>query len=67
MTETSNGVLDTQKEAQEQTQNENKAMSYERGIIKVNLNELNKPTENAIQSKKQMQAMYYRTTQRQCR
>jgi hypothetical protein len=48
MTETSNGVLDTQKEAQEQTQNENKAMSYDGGIIKVNLNELNKPTENAI-------------------
>ena len=38
MTETSNGVLDTQKEAQEQTQNENKAMSYDGGIIKVNLN-----------------------------
>ena len=45
MSENTEEVLETT----EQTTEENKPMSYDDGIIKVNLDELNKPQENAIQ------------------
>lgn len=52
MSETNEEVLATQEVAQEQKTEENKAMSYDDGIIKVNLNELNNTTENAIPEQK---------------
>ena len=45
MSENTEEVLETT----EQTTEENKPMSYDDGIIKINLDELNKPQENAIQ------------------
>jgi hypothetical protein len=45
MSENTEEVLETT----EQTTKENKPMSYDDGIIKINLDELNKPQENAIQ------------------
>jgi uncharacterized protein (DUF2164 family) len=52
MSETNEEALATQEVVQEQKTEENKAMSYDDGIIKVNLNELNNTTENAIPEQK---------------
>jgi len=52
MAGTNEEPLATQEVAQEQKTEENKAMSYEDGIIKVNLNELNNSTENAVPEQK---------------
>ena len=52
MSETNEEALATQEVAQEQKTEENKAMSYDDGIIKVNLNELNNTTENAVPEQK---------------
>lgn len=41
-------VLENVEETQEQTSNESKPMSYDDGVIRVNLDELNKPQQDAI-------------------
>ena len=43
---------------EEQNSENNTPMSYDNGIIKVNLTELNKPKEMPFQNKKQMIACY---------
>jgi hypothetical protein len=52
MLETNEEALTNEEKVQEQKTEENKAMSYDDGIIKVNLNELNNTTENAVPEQK---------------
>lgn len=49
MSEQTEEVLETQEEVVEQTAEETKPMSYDEGVIKINLDELNKPQEDAVQ------------------
>lgn len=49
MSENTEEVLETKDEVVEQPVEDNKPMSYDEGVIKVNLDELNKPQENAVQ------------------
>ena len=49
MAEKQEEVLENQEPAVETTQKENSPMSYDEGVIKVNLSELNKPKEDAVQ------------------
>ena len=49
MSEEKEEVLEVQDEQQESQKDENSGMSYDDGVIKVNLSELNKPQEDAIQ------------------
>ena len=49
MSEEKEAVLEVQDEQQESQKDENNGMSYDDGVIKVNLSELNKPQEDAIQ------------------
>jgi hypothetical protein len=51
MAETTDEALETKNNVQEQALTENKAMSYDDGIIKVNLNELNKPIDAVPEQK----------------
>ena len=51
MAETTDEALETKNNVQEQAPTENKAMSYDDGIIKVNLNELNKPIDAVPEQK----------------
>ncbi len=48
MSETTEEVLETKNEVVEQPTEDNKPMSYDEGVIKINLDELNKPQEDAI-------------------
>lgn len=49
MSENTEEVLETKEEVVEQPTEDNKPMSYDEGVIKVNLDELNKPQEDAVQ------------------
>ncbi len=49
MSENTEEVLETKDEVVEQPVEDNKPMSYDEGVIKVNLDELNKPQEDAVQ------------------
>jgi hypothetical protein len=49
MSENTEEVLETKDEVVEQPIESNKPMSYDEGVIKVNLDELNKPQEDAVQ------------------
>lgn len=49
MSENTEEVLETKDEVVEQPAEDNKPMSYDEGVIKVNLDELNKPQEDAVQ------------------
>ena len=49
MSENTEEVLETKDEVVEQSVEDNKPMSYDEGVIKVNLDELNKPQEDAVQ------------------
>ena len=49
MSENTEEVLETKDEVVEQPIEDNKPMSYDEGVIKVNLDELNKPQEDAVQ------------------
>lgn len=49
MSENTEEVLETKNEVVEQPVEDNKPMSYDEGVIKVNLDELNKPQEDAVQ------------------
>jgi hypothetical protein len=48
MSENTEEVLETKDEVVEQPTEDNKPMSYDEGVIKINLDELNKPQEDAI-------------------
>ncbi len=48
MSENTEEVLEATQEATEQTTEKSAPMSYDDGVIKVNLNELNKPQEDAV-------------------
>ena len=49
MSEEKEAVIEVQNEQQEPQKEENSGMSYDDGVIKVNLSELNKPQEDAVQ------------------
>ena len=49
MSEEKEEVIEVQNEQQEPQKEENSGMSYDDGVIKVNLSELNKPQEDAVQ------------------
>ncbi len=49
MSENTEEVLETNDQVVEQTKEDNGPMSYDDGVIKVNLSELNKPQEDAVQ------------------
>jgi hypothetical protein len=49
MSEEKDEVIEVQNEQQEPQKEENSGMSYDDGVIKVNLSELNKPQEDAVQ------------------
>jgi hypothetical protein len=57
MSENTEAVLEATQGATEQTTKKSAPMSYDDGVIRVNLNELNKPQENAV-SKQETNAGY---------